>query len=32
MQSKGHEAQAVRMEKLHAELSELAGIDLDDIS
>ena len=27
----GHEAQAARMEKLHAELSGLAGIDLDDI-
>lgn len=28
---KGHEAQAVRIEKLHAELSEMAGIDLDEI-
>jgi uncharacterized protein (TIGR00295 family) len=29
---KGREAQAVRIEKLHAELSELAGIDLDEIN
>jgi tRNA (cytidine56-2'-O)-methyltransferase len=29
---KGHEEQAVRIEKLHAELSELAGIDLDEIA
>lgn len=28
---KGREAQAIRIEKLHAELSELAGIDLDEI-
>ncbi|MDD4307472.1 MAG: TIGR00295 family protein [Thermoplasmata archaeon] len=28
---KGHEAQAVRIEKLHTELSELAAIDLDEI-
>ena len=28
---KGHDAQVIRMEKLHAELSELAGIDLDEI-
>jgi uncharacterized protein (TIGR00295 family) len=28
---KGHEAQAVRMEKLHAELCELAGIDVDSL-
>ncbi len=29
---KGNEAQAIRMEKLHRELSELAGIDLDEIA
>jgi len=29
---KGHEAQAIRMEKLHWELSGLTGIDLDEIA
>ncbi len=29
---KGHEKQAARMEKLHRELSESAGIDLDEIA
>ena len=30
--AKDHEEQANRIEKLHAELSELAGIDLDEIT